>query len=352
MLINFKKTFFLSILMLICINVFAADIETIHPYRGSIQKSFTEPAKTYLENTYTINMPIYSKLERLSVREGSKVTQGQIVAQLDQIPLIQTVNLTKAQLRNYQAQYKLQQKIVYRQTRLREKGFASQQTLDDAVTQKEVFAAQIKQSIAGLAIAVYALKESVMYAPINGTVLKRYTEGGKWFASGSPILEIGDLSQLKAICDVLTQEAQQVQIGDTVLLTSIGSPITLHGTVSRIYPAGFTKKSSLGVDEQRVNIIINLKNPQAANLGLDYRVQAQFLVGSKEKNALIVPRFSVLQDDQNNYYVIMVKNKKLHKKIVKVNIITDDKISITNGLSTNDNIVAQPTADMKDGMKI
>ncbi|MGD9152130.1 MAG: efflux RND transporter periplasmic adaptor subunit [Gammaproteobacteria bacterium] len=339
-------------LILICSNTFAANIETIHPYRGSIQKSFTEPAKTYLENIYTINMPLYSKLERLSVREGSKVTQGQIVAQLDQIPLIQTLNLTKAQLRNYQAQYKLQQKIVYRQTRLRQKGFASQQTLDNALTRKKVLAAQIQQSIAGLAIAAYALKESVMYAPINGTVLKRYTEGGKWFATGSTILKIGDLSQLKAICDVLSQEAQQVKIGDTVLLTSIGSSITLHGTISRIYPAGFTKKSSLGVDEQRVNIVINLKNPQAANLGLDYRVQAQFLVGSKEKNALIVPRFSVLQDDQNNYYVMLVKNKKLHKQIVKTGIITDDEISITSGLNISDNIVKQPTADMQDGMKI
>lgn len=352
MLINLKKILFLNIFILICTNIYAANIETIHPYRGSIQKSFTEPAKTYLENIYTINMPLYSKLERLSVREGSKVTQGQIVAQLDQTPLIQALNLTKAQLQNYQSQYQLQQKIVYRQKQLRKKGFASQQALDDALTRKQVLAAQIQQAIASLAIVAYELKESVMYAPINGTVLHRYTEGGKWFATGSPILSIGDLSQLKVICDVLSQEAQQVEIGDTVLLTSIGSPITLRGTVSRIYPAGFTKKSSLGVDEQRVNIIVNLENPQAANLGLDYRVQAQFLVGSKAKNALIVPRFSVLQDDQNNYYVMLVKNNKLYKQIIKANIITDDKISITNGININDNIVSQPTADMRDGMKI
>jgi HlyD family secretion protein len=126
----------------------------------------------------------------------------------------------------------------------------------------------------------------------------------------------------------------------------------LHGKVSRIYPAGFTKKSSLGVDEQRVNIIINLDKPQAAHLGVDYRVQAQFLVGTHVKNALIVPRFSVLQDDKGNHYVMLVKDKKLHKQIVKVDIVTDNKISVASGLNTSDNIVAQPTADMRDGIKI
>lgn len=342
----------LIILSFICTSIYAANIETIHPYRGSIQKSFTEPAKTYLENTYTINMPLYGKLERLDVREGSKVTTGQIVAKVDQTQLIDLSNSTKAQLRNYQAQYRLQQKIVYRQKQLIKKGFATQQTLDEVLTKQKVLAEEVQKTAAYLSIIDFQIKESTMYAPINGTILNRYTEGGKWFATGSPILKIGDLTQLKAICDVLSQEAQQVKIGDTVLLTSIGSPITLRGAVSRIYPAGFTKKSSLGVDEQRVNIIINIENPQTANLGLDYRVQAQFLVGSKEKNALIVPRFSVLQDEQNNYYVILVKNKKLHKQIVKINIITDDKISISNGLDINDNVVTQPTADMRDDMKI
>lgn len=342
----------LIILIFSCISVFAANIETIRPYRGEIQKSFTEPAKTYLENTYTINMPIYGKLKRIKVREGSKVSQGQIVAQIDPVPLAQTVNLLKAQLRNYQAQYKLQQKTERRQEQLNRKGFATQQTLDNIRTKGKVLTAQIQQTNAGIAIALYGLKESIMYSPINGTVLNRYTQGGKWFATGSQILSIGDLNQLKVICDVLSQEAQQVKIGDTVLLTSIGNPITLCGKVSRIYPAGFTKKSSLGVDEQRVNIIIDLVNPQTAHLGVDYRVQAQFLVGTRAKNALIVPRFSVLQDDQGNHYVMLAKNKKLHKQVVKIDIITDNKISIINGLNVNDNIVAQPTADMRDGMKV
>jgi len=342
----------LIILSFLCTNVLAANIETIHPYRGAIQKSFTEPAKTYLENTYVINMPLYGKLERVSVHEGSKVTQGQIVAQVDPVPIDQTINLLKAQLRNYQAQYQLQQKTLYRQEQLNKKGFATQQTLDNIRTKGKVLAAQIQQANAGLAIAIYGLKESIMRSPINGTVLQRNTEGGKWFATGSQILNVGDLTKLKVICDVLSQEAQLKKIGDTVLLTSIGSPITLSGKVSRIYPAGFTKKSSLGVDEQRVNIIIDLVKPQAAHLGVDYRVQAQFLVGARAKNALIVPRFSVLQDEKGNHYVMLVKNKKLHKQIVKINIITDNKISIINGINANDNIVSQPTADMQDGMKI
>ncbi len=132
---------------------------------------------------------------------------------------------------------------------------------------------------------------------------------------GTKLLEIGDLNKLEVICDVLTQDAQMLHIGDPVLLISIDSPIVLQGKVKRIDPAGFTKKSSLGVDEQRVNVIISIQDPAKANLGVAYRLQAKFLVGSQQKNALLIPRFSVLQDTDGNYYVFKVKGKKSTSKL-------------------------------------
>lgn len=343
---------FISMLMLFSGFVFAVDIETIHPYKGTLQKSFTEPAKTYLEDTYEINMPFDGKLQRINVREGTPVKKGQIVAQLVQEPLVQTANEAAANLQSYQAQYLFQQKTAQRQEKLGKQGFVKKAALDETHTKRKVFLAQIAQTKAILAIAKYRLRESTMYSPIDGVILHRYTQGGKWLSTGDRLLKIGNLNELEVICDVLSQEAQQVKIGDSVFFSSIGSPVILKGKIKRIYPAGFTKKSSLGVDEQRVNIIISIDNPRAAYLGVGYRLQAQFLVGSEKAKSLIVPRFSVLQDSQGHYYVFKVQNNKLYKQIIKVGIKTDDKVSITEGLSINDKIVVQPTADMHDGMKV
>jgi HlyD family secretion protein len=329
-----------------------AALKTIFPHQGAIQKSFTDLARTRLEHRYDINMPLSGKLERIKLQEGDRVAKGQIITKLTRKPWLQAVNKAKGQLELFKEWYRLRNKILRRDEILRRKSFVSQQELDKSRSYVKMLLAQIYNDQASLIIAKYDLKRSTLRSPINGIILKRYTEGGTWLPEGTALLQIGNLNELEVICDVLTQDAQLLKIGDPVLLSSVGSPVVLHGKVKRIYPAGFTKKSALGVDEQRVDVIISLKTPKAANLGVGYRLQAKFLVGTQQKDALIIPRFSVLQDNQGQYYVFAVKDKKLHKQIIKIGIQTDTKISVISGLNLQDNIIAQPTADMYDGMKI
>ncbi len=347
---------YLKLLLLLGFTWFSLSIyaatETVKPHVGAIQQTFTELAKTRLDRTYVINMPISGFLKRINFKPGNKVTKKQIIGQLKQAPLIHAADSAKQQMLTFQEWYDLRIKILRRDKTLFKKGFVTQQTLDQSKSYVKMLQAQIKKGQADLATAQYNLSQSTIHAPINGTILERYQEGYTWLPEGTKLLEIGDLSKLEVICDVLTQDAQMLNIGDPVQFTSIGSPIILQGKVKRIDPAGFTKKSSLGVDEQRVNVIMSVQDPAKANLGVAYRLQAKFLVGSQQKNALIIPRFSVLQDTDGNYYVFKVKGKKIYKQIVKIGIKTDTEISITKGLTANDVIVAQPTADMRDGMKL
>ncbi len=329
-----------------------AAIKTINPHKGAMQKSFTDLARTRLEKVYEINMLLSGKLNRITIQEGDAVTKGQVVVQLVQKPWIEAVGKARGQLDTFNQWLILRKKILRRDEALYKKSFVTEQELDKSRAYVKMLVSQVGSDQANLAMAKYDLTKATIYSPINGIILKRYTEGGTWLASGSKLLEIGDLNQLEVICDVLTQDAQLLKINDPVLLTSVGSPITLHGNVKRIYPAGFTKKSALGVDEQRVNIIISIKDPKATNLGVGYRLQAKFLVGTEQKDVFIIPRFSVLQDNQGQYYVFIVKNQKLHKQIINIGIRTDTEISVISGLSMQDQIVAQPTADMYDGMKI
>ncbi len=347
---------YLKLLLLLGFTWFSLNIyattETVKPHLGVIQQSFTELAKTRLDRTYVINMPISGFLKRINFKPGDNITKNQMLAQLKQAPLVHAEDSAKQQMLTFQEWYDLRVKTLRRDETLFKKGFVTQQTLDESRSYVKMLVAQIKKGQADLATAKYNLARSTLHAPISGTVLERYQQGDTWQPEGTKLLEIGDLNQLEVICDVLTQDAQMLHIGDPVQFTSIGSSIALHGKVKRIDPAGFTKKSSLGVDEQRVNVIMSIQDRTKANLGVAYRLQAKFLVGSQQNDALLIPRFSVLQDTDGNYYVFKVKSKKIYKQIVKIGIKTDTEISITKGLTTNDVIVAQPTADMQDGMKL
>lgn len=324
----------------------SAALKTIQPHTGAIQQSFTELARTQLENTYDLNMPTAGKLQHITLQVGDSIKQGQVIAQLVQKPLAQAVNEELGLRQTFKEWYALQLKTLQRRESLGKKGFIEQESIDQTRTYKNMLIALIYRSNAAIRVAKYNLRESTIRAPVSGIILKRYTQGGTWLTAGTQLLQIGNLHDLEVICDVLTQDAQLLKIGDPVLLSSIGSPTILHGKVKRIEPAGFTKKSSLGVDEQRVNVIISIAHPETANLGVGYRLQAQFLVGSKQAKALIIPRFSVLQDNQGQYYVFVVKGKKRYKQTIKIGIKTDTKISVLSGITGQDQIVAQPTADM------
>jgi HlyD family secretion protein len=118
------------------------------------------------------------------------------------------------------------------------------------------------------------------------------------------------------------------------------------GKVKRIDMSGVTKRSSLGVEEQRVNIITSIENNPKANLGVGYRLQAQFLTSPMQKHVLLVPRFSILNDAKGNNYVFKVAGKKLQKQIIKTGVETNMDTEVLSGLSVSDKIVAEPTAEM------
>ena len=239
---------------------------------SNIQKSFVEQAKTRLANAYDINMPLTGKIERLPVKEGSKITQGQIIAVVDQQPLMQAVKQLQARVETFSALYDLEKKTASRKQLLAVKDYVDKQSLDEAIAKRDAWHAQVAETEANLKIAEYNLKESVIRSSINGIVLDRHTQGDTWLNMGAPLLRLGDLNELEVICDVLSQEAQQLRVGGKVLLTSIGTPVVISGSIIQIYPAGFTKKSSLGVDEQRVNVIIAIFDDVKASLGVGYRL--------------------------------------------------------------------------------
>jgi HlyD family secretion protein len=325
----------------------AHEPKTIRPHIGVIQKTFTAQAKTRLANVYRLSMPLSGELERITLEVGSPVQKDQVVAQLEQVPLEEAIKKTQAEEAAVAANYAYQDLQLKRRKTLEQHGFISSADIDNLLAQKKIFEAYVKGTHSLGTIAQYHLAQSKIRSPIQGVVLWRYTQGGQWIAEGAPLLDIGNLSELEVVADVLTQDAQLLVPGGPVVLTSAGNTFSLDGKIKRIEPQGFTKKSSLGVDEQRVNVVIDISHPNNVQLGVGYRLDAQFLVGTQDPNALIIPRFSVLQDDQGHFYVLKVIHHQLKKQIVELGLSSDTETAITQGLSVNDDFVSQPSTDME-----
>jgi HlyD family secretion protein len=163
-------------------------------------------------------------------------------------------------------------------------------------------------------------------------------------------LLLGDLKRLEAVADVLSQDALKLKPGDPVKLAPAVGKKPLKAQVKRIEPAGFTKLSSLGVEQQRVNVIVKFLE-KSADLGTGYRVQAKFFTGQKS-DALLVSRFSVMQSPDGAYYVFKVEDGSLKKQIIKIGLKSDLELEVTDGLTAEDLIVARPDTTMIEGTDI
>lgn len=213
--------------------------------------------------------------------------------------------------------------------------------------EREVVVQQLSQARARLARAEHDLELTRIVSPIGGVVLERFEQGGGPLPAGRPLLRLGNLEELEVVADVLTQDALRLAVGAEVRLTATGLGESLEGRVKRVEPAGFTKLSSLGVEQQRVKVFVTPAR-RPPGLGVGYRLQARFYTGVKQ-DALIVPRFSVLQGVDGGHYVFMVIAGELVRQAVTVGLRNDLDFEIADGLSPDAEIVAAPNTEMGEG---
>ncbi len=196
-------------------------------------------------------------------------------------------------------------------------------------------------------------------SPATGLILARFEQSERVLPAGAKLLDVGDLSGLQITADILSQDAALVKTGDKVEIygEAIGL-LPMHGTVDRVKPRGFTKTSSLGVEQQRVDAVIrfdpeDLKKFIASGrfLGVDYRVQVRIYTGQADK-ALIVPRMAIFQGADGAWKVFAVKNNKAVETSVQVGLMNENEVQILDGLGENENVVVAPPKDLANGAKV
>ncbi|MCF7220647.1 efflux RND transporter periplasmic adaptor subunit [Marilutibacter chinensis] len=189
-------------------------------------------------------------------------------------------------------------------------------------------------------------------APINGVVLRRLRESRGVVPAGTGLLEIGDADRLEIVSDLLSSDAVRVSPGDAVLIEQWGGGDTLHGRVRRIEPAGFLKVSALGVEEQRVNVIIDFEDPVEARqaLGDAYRVEVRIVV-RHEADAVKVPVGSLFRD-AGEWAVFVAEDGRARLRRLTLGLRNSREAEVLDGLRAGEQVVLYPADDLHDGARI
>ncbi len=268
-----------------------------------------------------------------------------------------------------QAQLELiQADVNYQQDRLVYQALVALQTatalLPKAVVQyirrkklrTQVLRKELAEAQARLEQLQLKMQRSLLTSPCDGVVLRRLVSNQRFLSAGTELLHIGDLQTLEVEADVLTQDAVAIRPGQEVDIygPAVGEK-PVRGTVAQIYPAGFTKRSSLGVEQQRVRVIVQLDPQERQKLlergvGVGYRVRVRIYI-RRNPQALFVPRSAAFQF-RGRWFVFVAQAGRVRRQPIEVGILNDQQVEVIAGLALGQLVVLAPDSSLADGQAV
>ncbi|HSG94158.1 MAG TPA: HlyD family efflux transporter periplasmic adaptor subunit, partial [Afifellaceae bacterium] len=358
--------------------------------RGPMLVSVDEEGETRIKEIYTVSAPVAGRLLRLPVHVGDSVVKGATTVAsllpvspsfLDQRTRSQlsaaaaaaeaAVGLAEAERARMQAEVRFAQSSLERARKLAKSATISQTALEKAVLDYDTAQAALKQAEANLELRRHELESAqarliepdalpeydqqscciVLDAPADGRVLKTIQESEAVIAAGTPIVEIGDPANLEIIVDLLSSDAVRIETGAAARIEAWGGP-PLKAKVRRIDPAGFTKVSALGIEEQRVTTVLDLLDPpeQWRALGHDFGVFVRIEEWSDDA-ALRVP-LSALFRAGGDWAVFRLAEGKAELTIVELGHRNDEYAEVLGGLDEGAPIILYPSDQVSDGAAV
>lgn len=231
--------------------------------------------------------------------------------------------------------------------------------IDRKALEKDILIEQLTGARAELEKAKRDAGRALIESPVDGVVLSRLVDNRRILPADTPLLEIGDLSHLQITADVLSQDAVLIQPGQNVEIygPAIG-PGHVPGKVIRVDPKGLTKLSSLGVEQQRVDVkvafepdVLNRLKENGRTISLGYRVSVRIFTARKEKT-LIIPRTALFRSAKGQWQVFTVQDQKARLVEVTVGLTNDRTAEILEGLDTGAEVIIAPPKSLTDGARV
>jgi HlyD family secretion protein len=364
-------------------------VDSAEVSRGLLRVTVREEGKTRVVDRYVISAPLSGYAQRVALEVGDAVREGQVVARLEPLrsAALDPRSRAEAQARVATAQASLtaaeeSTRVAAEEARHAETELARMKALYDAGTipqeqleraetdarrtqaNLETARANVKVAEREVEAARVALKDFaaentatqaelvVVRAPTAGRVLKRFRESEGVVNAGEALVEVGSPRTLEVEVEALSSDAVRLSPGTRVLFERWGGDYPLEGVVRTVEPFGFTKISALGVEEQRVLVIVDFSSPreQWERLGDGYRVEAVFILWEGE-DVLQVPA-STLFRYQEGWAAFVIENGVARRRVVEVGHRSGLTAEILSGLAVGEQVIPHPSNDIEDGTEV
>ncbi|MES1168689.1 MAG: efflux RND transporter periplasmic adaptor subunit [Oleiharenicola lentus] len=349
-------------------------VETARVTVGPLRATVSEEGKTRIKQRYVVSAPVSGQLRRIPFKPGAQVEAGvTTVAVIDPLPAspLDERNRALAEARRASSTvlleksrttYELARNELHRIEQMYAVKTVSPQDLESAqmretAAAREVAAAEgaVRQAEAELAVTG---NPEVSPAPVevkanaSGLVLHVFQESTRAVAQGTPLLEIGDPTDLEVVIEMLSRDGAAIAAGAPVVLEQWGGPGPLDGRVRLVEPAAFTKISALGVEEQRVYVVVDITTPleQRRSLGDNFRVEAR-VVTWESPNALKLPSSGLFRQG-SNWAAYIVRDGRAALVPVKAGRSSGAEIQVVDGLKEGDEVILYPGDRIKDGQRV
>lgn len=357
--------------------------------RGELVVTIDEEGMTRVREVFVLSAPVAGYSRRIEVHAGDSVTGGEtIVAEIEPIdPSLLDVrseneakadanaaeaarSLAEAEFERALAELDFARGEFVRQRGLEKSGVASKRDLDSAERAFKTSRAALATARASVQARSFELDRArarlvspvareagtgdcaciSLRAPVSGTVLRVLRESAGVVQAGEPILEIGDPGKLEIIADLLSADAVRVEPDQQVWIEEWGGGHRLHGVVRRIEPYGFTRASALGIEEQRVNVLIDISGSadEWNRLGHGYRVETRIVLWRGE-GVLQVP-LSALFRHGGDWAVFAFEQGRARIRKVERGRHNGIVAEIRSGLDEGDRVVLYPSERIVEGM--
>jgi HlyD family secretion protein len=367
------------------------EVDLAKAERGAMLVTVNEDGKTRVKERYDVSTPLAGRLLRIELKAGDAVEAGKTllaIVEPNEPELLTARAVAQAEarvkaadaakeraapaLKSALASHQLAETNYARVQRLAGRGAGSPQDVDDTehklrVAKEDVRAAQFAAQVAEFeleqakAALLRARPDSLgnpsdgrfeIKSPISGRVLRVFQESAGAVTVGTKLIELGNPRDLECEIDVLSTDAVKIRPGARAILEHWGGDEPLEGRVRLVEPAAFTKVSALGVEEQRVNVLIDFVDPfeKRTSLGDAFRVEARIVVWEKD-NVLKVPAGALFrQAERWAGYVAQGGHARL--RFLRIGHNNGEEAEVLDGLKEGNQIVVHPSDKIAEGTAI
>jgi len=367
----------------------AVDLATVA--RGPLQVSVSDDGETRVRDMFVVSAPLAGHMRRIELEAGDSVAAGEtIVARIEPsdpsfldrrseaevragIRASEAARVhASAELRRAQAERDFAVTELQRYEGLAASRTISQNDLESARRRARTAEAAVDEAVAGLRVSESELEQAkarlmapgrgkdpladcdcvIVKSPVSGNVLQVLAESEGIVASGTPLVEIGDPGKLEVVTDLLSTEAVKVRMGQRALIEGWGGDNALEGVVRRVEPYGFTKVSALGVEEQRVKVIIDITEPAERwrHLGHGYRVEPRIVLW--ESNDVLKVPLSSLFRQGGEWAVFVKRDGRARLQTLAIGNMNGIDAEVLKGVAAGDTVVVHPSDRVSDGARI